>query len=140
VCYGYTHNKETAEDLVQDIFMKYLKRTKPFSDEQHEKYWLIRVAVNLCKNYVLSAYHTRVSLNEEIIEAYPSKATRKETEVLKLIVKHLPKKYKEVIILYYYNTCTTTEIARILHISLTAVKKRLERARKMIQEEMEDYV
>ncbi|MDE5546656.1 MAG: sigma-70 family RNA polymerase sigma factor, partial [Anaeroplasmataceae bacterium] len=93
-----------------------------------------------CKNYVKTSYHTKVTLSQEILEAYPDKSLKKETDVLARIVKHLPKKYKEVIILYYYNSLKTNEIAHILNISLSAVKKRLERARNIILEEMEKYL
>lgn len=140
ICYGYTHDKSTAEDILQDVFVKYLKKSKSFSDEKHEKYWLIRVAINACKNYVQSTYHTRVSLNQEIIDAYPNPALRKEVEVLRMVIQRLPKKYQEVIILHYYNSYKLIDIAQILSISLTAVKKRIERARQMIHDEMEEYL
>ncbi|MDE6661525.1 MAG: sigma-70 family RNA polymerase sigma factor [Anaeroplasmataceae bacterium] len=140
ICYGYTKNTKDAEDILQEVFLKYLNRKIEFKDILQEKYWLIRVTINACKNYVKSSFNTRVTLSQEILEAYPENSLKKETDVLARIVKHLPKKYKEVIILYYYNSYKTNEMALILNISLSAVKKRLERARNMIQEEMEKYL
>ena len=140
ICYGYTKNCSDAEDILQEVFLKYLNRKILFKDFLQEKYWLIRVTINTCKNHVKTSYHTRVTLSQEILEAYPDKSLQKETDVLARIVTHLPKKYKDVIILYYYNSYKTNEIAGFLHISLSAVKKRLERARNMIQEEMEKYL
>ncbi|MDE6414649.1 MAG: sigma-70 family RNA polymerase sigma factor [Anaeroplasmataceae bacterium] len=140
ICFGYTKNSSDAEDILQDVFLKYLNHKVVFSDESQEKYWLIRVCINACKNHVKASYHTRVTLSQEILEAYPDKSLKRETDVLARIVKHLPKKYKEVIILYYYNSLKTNEIAHILGISLSAVKKRLERARNIILEEMEKYL
>lgn len=140
ICYGYTKSSSEAEDILQEIFLKFLNKKILFNDLSQEKYWLIRIAINTCKNYVKSSYHTRVTLAQEILEAYPDNSLKKETDVLARIVKHLPKKYKEVIVLYYYNSYKTNEIAVILNISLSAVKKRLERARNMIQEEMEKYL
>ncbi|MDE6656274.1 MAG: RNA polymerase sigma factor [Anaeroplasmataceae bacterium] len=140
ICYGYTHNKQDAEDILQDVFLKYLKRNISFSNSLEEKYWLIRVTINTCKNHIKSSYNTRVTLEQEILEAYPDNSLRKDIDVLARIVKHLPKKYKDVVILYYYNSYKTNEIAGLLHISLSAVKKRMERARKIIQEEMEKYL
>ncbi|MCM1131817.1 MAG: sigma-70 family RNA polymerase sigma factor [Roseburia sp.] len=140
ICYGYTKNSSDAEDILQEVFLKYLNKKILFNDSLQEKYWLIRVTINACKNYVKSSYHTRVTLAQEILEAYSDKSLQKETDVLARIVTHLPKKYKDVIILYYYNSYKTNEIAGFLHISLSAVKKRLERARNMFQEEMEKYL
>lgn len=140
ICYGYTHDRATAEDLLQDVFIKYLQANKTFVDVEHEKYWLVRVTINICKNFVSSSYHQRVSLNQEIIEAYPDKSLRKEVEIIKLVIHHLPKKYQEIIILYYYNSYKISDIAQILSISLAAAKKRLERARQMIHNELEEFL
>lgn len=140
ICYGYTHNQKDSEDILQDVFLKYLKKDIMFHNLLDEKYWLIRVTINSCKNFVKSAYNTRVTFSQEMLDAYPDKSQRKELDVLARIVKHLPKKYKEIIILYYYNSYRTNEIAAILHISLSAVKKCLERARNIISEEMEKYL
>lgn len=139
ICYGYTHNVQTAEDILQDVFLTYLKNQPHFKDALHEKYWLIRITINQCKNHVTSTYHKRVSLKEEMIEAFPDQILSKEKEVLIRIIKHLPNKYREIIILYYYNSYSTSDLSTLLHISISAVKKRLERARNMIKEEMEDY-
>ncbi len=139
ICYGYTHDIQTAEDLLQDVFLTYLKKQPHFKDALHEKYWLIRTTINQCKNNVTSTYHKRVSLKEEIIESFPDQSLSKEKEVLVRIIKYLPNKYREIIVLYYYNSYSTSDISILLHISISAVKKRLERARNIIKEEMEDY-
>lgn len=140
ICYGYTRSVSSSEDILQEVFLKYLNCNQNFKDISLEKYWLIRVTINTCKNYVKSLYHKKVTLNQEILEAYPDQSLKKETDVLTRIVKHLPQKYKEIIILYYYNSYQTKDIANVLKLSLSAVKKRLERARNMIQEEMEKYL
>ncbi|MDE6047180.1 MAG: sigma-70 family RNA polymerase sigma factor [Anaeroplasmataceae bacterium] len=78
ICYGYTKNPFDAEDILQDVFLKYLKCKYVFTDELQEKYWLIRVCINVCKNYVKSSYYTKVTLSQEILEAYPDKSLKKK--------------------------------------------------------------
>lgn len=140
ICYGYTHNKADAEDLLQEVFLKYLKKSISFQDPCEEKYWLIRVAINTCKNYAKSAYHTRVTFSQELIDVYPDQQRKKEVEVLKNIVMHLPHQEKEIIVLYYYNSYRSDEIASALKISVQAVRKRLERARKKLLVQLEEYL
>jgi len=137
VCYGYTKDKYASEDLVQNVFIKYINCNKEFSNLNEEKYWLIRVAINECKNYLKK--RKRIVLNEEIVEYISPKVDKNDdVYVVSRIVKELPLKYKAVIVLFYYDSLSIKDISLTLKISCDAVKKRLERARKMIKDMMED--
>ena len=105
VCYGYTKDKCASEDIIQNVFIKYLNAKKMFSNLNEEKYWLIRVTINECKNYLKN--RKRTIYNDEVIE-YVSPKIDKDDEIyiVSKIVKELPEKYRSVIVLHYYNSCT----------------------------------
>ena len=140
VCYGYTRDKYASEDIIQNVFIKFLQCNKTFSNQNGEKYWLIRVAINECKNYLKK--RKRVIISEEMVEYISPKVDKDdETYIVSKIVKDLPEKYRSVIILFYYDSLTINEISEALKLSIDNVKKRLERARKMIKVKLEeDYV
>ena len=140
ISYGYTRNKEDSLDVIQNVFYKYFNYNKSFPNLNEEKYWLIRVNINECKDLWKRKSKATV-LDEKTIDYLSQK---KETNVInsKLIelsekVNKLPQKYRVVIILFYYDSLSIKEIVEILNISESAVKKRLERGRKILKKEME---
>ena len=137
VSYGYTKDKCASEDIIQNVFIKFLNCKKIFNNLNEEKYWLIRVTINECKNYLKS--RKRTIYNDEVIK-YISPKYDKDDEIyiVSRIVKELPEKYRSVIVLHYYNSLSINEISETLKISSDNVKKRLERARKMIKAKLEE--
>lgn len=137
VCYGYTKDKCASEDIIQNVFIKYLNSKKFFNNQNEEKYWLIRVAINECKNYL--KIRKRTIYNDDVIE-YISPKYNKDDEIyiVSRIVKELPEKYRSVIVLHYYNSLSIIDISNTLKISSDNVKKRLERARKMVKAKLEE--
>ena len=132
IIYGYTLNVDDAKDILQDVFIKYINMDKRFDSLDSEKYYLIRMTINMCNNYY--------RMNKSIIRTSNDYQDDKDSNyLLKRIIKELPQKYKEVIILYYYDSYDIKIIASILKLSESAVKKRLERARNKIKDELGDY-
>lgn len=131
IAYTYVKNVNDSDDIVQDVFMKYLNSNEKFKTLDNEKFWLIRVTINTCKSYLKKSWKQRVELDESKIDIVSKK---EENSYLFDIVYSLPHKYKEIIVLKYYEDFSINEIAKILNISISAVKKRLERARNMIKE------
>jgi RNA polymerase sigma factor (sigma-70 family) len=122
-------NKQDAEDSVQDTFMRYLYKKHKFNDEEHEKAWLLRVCINVCKNKLRARKrHEYVSMEDLGVYDF----TYKDFSIFDAVSK-LPEKYKAVILLYYVEEYKVDEIAKILNISSSAVKKRLQRAREMLK-------
>lgn len=70
ISFGYTKNKLDSEDIIQNVFIKYLNVKQDFKSLEEEKYWLIRVCINECKNYLKSSYHHKVVLSEDIVRNY----------------------------------------------------------------------
>lgn len=127
-------NKSDAEEAVQEAFIKLLYKAPAFVGSDHEKAWMIRVLVNICKNMTGSPWSKRVVRMEEV-KAYCDSAA--DAELLESVLR-LPFKYKAVIHLFYYEDYPVKQIAEALRISESAVKMRLQRGREMLRMEMEE--
>jgi len=130
MCYAILRDEEQAQDAVQETFLKAYTTMEAFRGECGEKTWLMRIAINTCRDYRRSGwfrYHDRrVSLDSLPLSA---QAAGEEQAELMLSIMNLPQPFKEVILLHYYQRMTTREIAQALHVSQTTVASRLNRAR-----------
>ncbi len=124
-------NEQDASDSVQETFIKYLEYKKEFHDPEHEKAWLLRVNINICKNMIrFHRLHPTITL-DMINLSYQD---QKDYELMSALLR-IRKQAKEVLILHFIEGYRNKEIASILGISENAVKKRLQRAKKeLIQE------
>jgi RNA polymerase sigma-70 factor (ECF subfamily) len=129
----YLGNKEDTEEAVQEAFMKLLYKAPKFNEHEHEKAWLIRVLINICKNMASSLWHKRVVKMDSVEACYDSAV---DLQLLDSVLK-LPVKYKAVIHLYYYEDYSVKKIAEILKLSDSAVKMRLQRGRELLKFELE---
>lgn len=137
IAFLYLGNKSDCEDVLQDVFTKYLTGKYKFKNAEHEKAWFIRVTQNKCLDYLKKSGRKNVSIDDtEITDTYNYDETAQDI-ISKVIA--LPEKYKSAIILYYYNDYSVEEISKTLKISKSAVKKRLQRGRDILKIELEDY-
>lgn len=137
IAFLYLGNDSDTEDVLQDVFTKYLFGKYKFKNSDHEKAWFIRVTQNKCLDYLRKSGRRR-----ECIDDMPETATYKDEDLEQDIITKviaLPEKYKSAIILFYYNDYTVEEISKALKISRSAVKKRLQRGRDILKLELEDY-
>ncbi len=119
-----TKDTELANDVCQDVFVRYIKSDKNFESEEHVKAWLIKVTINLSKGAFTSSWFKKtVPLSEELSFNDP------EVSDLYTHVQKLPKKYLTVIHLHYYEDMPVSEIARILKMNESTVKSHLFRGR-----------
>ena len=138
ISYGYTKSKDDSLDIIQNVFTKLVNNPKQFNNLNEEKYWLIRVTINECKDF-LRKKSRRPIVNADLVNSFAK--TDSEDEQLHYVadvVKTLPEKYRVVLILFYWDSLSIKEIASVLKVSEDAVKKRLERARNLIKQEMEE--
>lgn len=133
MCVVHTGNCADAEDLMQEIFLKYLYRSPVFESPDHERHWIIRVTVNACKDFFKGFWKKNIICIDEIER---EGITHEESGILQEIIK-LPEKYKMVIHLFYYENYSVSEISQILKISESAVKMHLKRGREMLRMELE---
>jgi RNA polymerase sigma-70 factor (ECF subfamily) len=131
ICLVLLCNEYDAKDAVQDTFFKYIRNTKRFENEEHEKAWLIRVAINICKNMLRFKFmHPQVDV-DSIYDYYESE---EEGEILEDLMT-IPYKFKIVMILHYVEGYKVDEIAKIIGITPSAVKMRLLKGRKLLKQE-----
>ncbi|WP_088227069.1 sigma-70 family RNA polymerase sigma factor [Desulfosporosinus sp. FKB] len=126
-------NKDDAEEIMQEAFYKLLFKSPTFNNDGHEKAWLIKVTVNLCRDTLRSVWHKRVIKMEEIDNYYDDPA---DFNILKEIIS-LPMKYKSVIYLFYFEDYSIKQIAQILNSKESAIKMRLQRGRQLLKIELE---
>lgn len=136
VCYFYLGDRTQAEDVCQDVFVRLLT-TKPELSEGKEKAWLLKVALNRCRDLWRSAWVKRVCLGHPALELIPGSdefAEREEKQALMQAVNRLPAEFREVVLLHYYQNFGIAEIATMLDIPEGTVSSRLNRARKKLSE------
>lgn len=136
IAYNYLKNSYDADDITQNVLMKYYCSEKIFESEEHRRNWLIRVAVNECKKLLFSPWRSRCQNLEEYADTLQFED--KEQSELFTAVMSLSKNYRIVVHLYYYEDYSIREIAQILKIRETAVSTRLLRARKMLKEQLQE--
>ena len=126
LCYSFMKNRADAEDMVQETFLRLLAADKVFENEKHEKAWLIVTAFNLCKDSLKKWWRRHEDIADCLELAQES--GEKNGELLQALFA-LPKDYKTVVYMYYYEGYTTGEIARYLHCPEATICSRLSRAR-----------
>lgn len=125
---------QDAEDIHQEVFIQYIRKTPEFESLQHEKAWFIKVTTNLCKNLWKSAWRQKMVNMEQIEpdEAEGREAFTEEEERVLESVMRLPAKYRVVIHLFYYEEMSVEEIATALSLQPSNVRTRLTRGRRIL--------
>jgi len=127
-----TGTKENAEDIFQEVFLKYSEKMPSFENSEHEKAWLIRVTINLTKNFNNSSWNKKVVNLDENIKF----ETQEQSEVFDVIC-NLPQNYKTVIYLMYYEGYKVYEISKIMKTKEGTIKTWAFRARQILKEKLE---
>ena len=137
--YYYLGDRQKAEDVTQDVFVK-LITARPVLSSGHEKAWLLKVALNRCRDYWRSSWIRRIVLGHPGFELFPSPDAIdhiSDQVALAEAVSHLPPEFKEVVLLFYYQNFSVSEIAELLSIAEGTVSSRLNRARNRIRKQLE---
>ncbi|GAA0182298.1 sigma-70 family RNA polymerase sigma factor [Clostridium sediminicola] len=138
VAYSQTKDRYHAEDVFQEVFLRLIRKRPEFENKKHLKAWLIRVTINCSKNIFLSShFKKRAELNSEIVD------NKDEFEKSQLYdaVMALPKKYRTVIHLYYYEGYLVKEIAALFNKKEATIKTNLHRGRKLLGENLKgDFI
>lgn len=128
-------NASDAEDITQDVFLKYFKANETFNNEEHRKAWLIRCTINCTNSLVTSAWN-RHKASEEALEGIGTTDAldrlEQQTAVAEAVMK-LPEKYRTVIHLFYFEDLSITQISELTGIRESTLKSQLSRARDMLK-------
>lgn len=141
--FAYTYLKDwsLSEDAVQEVFIKWYKKAGTIREQEATKTWLYKTTANQCKD-MLRKSSSRLNLFNKIkgkrighvTDASEEVFFKKDSrEAIEKEVFALPIIYREVVILYYYEDYSTTDIAALLSLNLSTVKTRLTRARDLLK-------
>lgn len=136
VCYFYLGDRQKAEDVCQDVFVRLITNA-PVLQEGREKAWLLKVALNRCRDLWRGAWVKRVVLGSPKFELVPApdeigKLT--DQQELMSAINQLPASFKEVILLHYYQGYGITEIAEMMELPEGTISSRLSRGRKKLEQ------
>lgn len=139
IAYTYLKNKADAEDIVQEVFLRVIDSNPTFNDENHEKYWLVRTTVNMCKNRLTLFWNRNKCSMDEIGEIAARDGGNADTGVLEAVMS-LPQKYRTAVYMFYYEGYSTAETAKLIGCSDSTVRSYLHRARNKLKNILkEDY-
>ena len=137
ICFMYLRDMALAEDAVQETFLKIYRGLADFRGGSSMKTWVIRIGINTCRDMMRSAWHrhTDRSVNPEDLQIpADDNCDGEEAEALGKAILRLPARYKDVILLYYYQDMNQEEIAEALKTSVSSVSRRLKHAREKLRD------
>ena len=138
LAYLYVKNKETAEEITQDILYTFHAKREQFRGEASQKTYLTRMTINRCHDELRKM--KRRSLLEAVLPFMKPTRSAEQTvigkvagESIKEIVWSLPVYYREVIILHFYEDFTVKEMTELLGLSENTIRTRLRRAKELLK-------
>ena len=123
-----------ADDIFQDVFLRYAEKAPAFNDEEHRKAWLIRVTVNRCKSFYRSNWFRRTAPLDEAVHAVQDAPAE---PALAEAMQRLPQRYRTLLFLYYFENYGSAEIAAMTGQHASTVRSLLTRARKALAKQLE---
>ena len=133
LAYARMQTRHDADDIFQEVFLRYVRRAPQFTSLEHGKAWFLRTTINCCKNHWASAWHRKTTGLSEVKEqsiVYESE----DAQMLADALAQLSPKYRMVLHLYYYEGLHAEEIAKLQNIPAGTVRMQLSRGRTMLRE------
>lgn len=140
VAFTMVKNHADAEDIVQEVLMRLLLYCPEFENEEHEKAWMIRTAINLCKDLLKSKWHKATVGMESVSKterAHFHIPDLKQDDTLWCVLE-LPERYRNCLYLFYYEDYSIREIAEILEEPENTVKTNLRRGREALKQKLQE--
>ncbi len=132
LAYSFCRNYYNADDIFQEVFLRYFKNSPVFESEEHRRAWLIRVTINCAKSARCAWFRRTVPLeNQQIYE----KAEEVEIDI---DLKKLSPKYRAIIHLFYYEELSIKEISVLFKQKESTTRTQLTRARRQLKTILED--
>lgn len=133
ISYAYMKNFSDAEDITQEVFLKVIEKQPFFDSRDQEKAWLIRVAINLSKDRLKSSWFKKTTT----LEGDFKDITKEDNEIIATVLS-LPLKYRSIILLFYYEDYSISQIANIVKLKESTVGSQLSRARKLLKSKLKE--
>ena len=138
VCLRYTDNKDDAQDILQEGFIRVFKNIKSFRGQGSFEGWVRRIMVHTSiEHYRRNSRYFMVDIDEaHQIEFKPDALTSLSRDEIMSLIRDLPAGYRTVFNLYVIEGYPHQEIAEMLNISVGTSKSQLSRAKKILQEKL----
>nr|WP_018130722.1 sigma-70 family RNA polymerase sigma factor [Effusibacillus pohliae] len=138
----FVKDQMVAEDIAQEVFLRVYKKMEEYRGESSVATWLYRVTVNTCKDYLRSWNYRKLVFSQTFLEWKTGESP--EQEVIRKLnenelvrkVMALPVKYREVIVLHYFEQLKSREIAELLRLKESTVRVRIKRGIDKLKEEL----
>jgi len=149
IAYLYLKDRYLAEDAYQEVFIKVYKNFNKFRGDCSEKTWIMSITMNTCKDMLRISWFKKVLMFKDVEDDLSLKTYENVDDSIIIKVQHeellkeimnLPSKYKELLILYYYEEFSTVDISRILKIPEGTIRSRLFRAREMLKSNIDGKI
>lgn len=143
IAFLYVNDESECEDIIQEVFVSCFRNIHNFQHSSSYKTWLTRITINKCKDHLKKwsfrnlLYRPFVSVQKTDPSAEVSAMSEMAAEEMAGYLSHLSPKYKDVLILFYYQELTMNEISDVLDVGSNTVKSRLLRGKKALQVELE---
>ena len=131
--YLYVKDRQVAEDIVQEVFVKLYEKHGDTIDLHNARSYIVQMTINRCKDYFRSWQYRKVQVLDLFGQQHEKVAPQvAEPEIIEEVLQ-LPLKYREVIVLYYYDDCAVNQVATLLSLPIATVKTRLQRGRSLLK-------
>ena len=140
LCYAYLGDRALAEDAVQETFLKAWKGYERFRGQSSEKTWLLRIAINTCKDIRRSAWFKHIDRKMSLDQLSDREASFdvRDDAVTRAVMKLKPR-YREAVLLRWYQGLSADETAQALGISRSTAYDRLNKAQAILKRELEEW-
>ena len=130
--YLYVKDRQVAEDIVQEVFVSLYEKYGDSIDLHNARGYIVQMTVNRCKDYFRSWQYRKVQVRDLFGQHEKVAPIVAEPEIIEEVLK-LPLKYREVIVLYYYDDYAVNQVATLLSLPIATVKTRLQRGRSLLK-------
>ncbi len=130
--YLYVKDRQVAEDIVQEVFVKLYEKNGDTIDLHNARSYIVQMTVNRCKDYFRSWQYRKVQVRDLFGKHENAAPPEAEHEIIDEVLQ-LPLKYREVIVLYYYDDYAVNQVATLLSLPIATVKTRLQRGRSLLK-------
>lgn len=138
MCCIYLHDVTQAEDAVQETFLKAYKSMHTFRGESAERTWLIRIAINTCRDMKRTSWYRLREMAVDWERLKMPMEHEADTKIaLTTAIMKLPDKYKEVVYLHFYEDLNVGEAAAVLGCSSATVCRRIDKATRLLRKELD---
>ena len=140
MCALYLKDADLAQDAVQETFIRAYRHIEDYRGESSEKTWLTAIAINVSRDMLRTAWfrHQSRSTDIDTLPEQPAEFEFPDNTVLTEVMR-LPVKYREIVLLRYYEGLKLKEIASALGLSDGRVRSRLNKANGILQDRLKEW-